>query len=76
MSYRVVHCGTGNIGREALAGIIHHPDLELVGHYVWSRDKVGVDSGILAGTEPTTVRATDNWDELLDLEAEASANVE
>jgi 2,4-diaminopentanoate dehydrogenase len=36
MSYRVIHCGTGNIGREALAGIIHHPDLELVGHYVSS----------------------------------------
>jgi hypothetical protein len=31
--YRVVHCGTGNIGREALAGVIHHPDLELVGQY-------------------------------------------
>jgi 2,4-diaminopentanoate dehydrogenase len=34
--YRVVHCGTGNIGREALAGVIHHRDLELVGQYVWS----------------------------------------
>jgi hypothetical protein len=49
MPYRVIHCGTGNIGREALAGVIHHRDLELVGHYVWSPDKVGLDSGILAG---------------------------
>ena len=33
MAYRVVHCGTGNIGAIALKAIIAHPDLELVGHY-------------------------------------------
>lgn len=69
MPYRVVHCGTGNIGREALAGVVH----QVIGYYVWSPDKGGVDSGILAGTEPTFVRATDNWDELLDVDATASA---
>jgi hypothetical protein len=30
--YKVVHCGTGNIGAVALWAILEHPDLELVGH--------------------------------------------
>lgn len=70
MALRVIHCGTGNIGIEALRGIIHHPDLELVGHYVWSPGKVGVDSGTLAGEAPTGVIASNNWKELLDLKAD------
>ncbi|MDB6060895.1 MAG: dihydrodipicolinate reductase [Verrucomicrobiaceae bacterium] len=70
MKIRVVHCGTGNIGREALRGILHHPDLELVGHYVNSPSKIGIDSGTLIGEAPTGIIATNNWDELLDLNAD------
>ena len=32
MSYRIVHVGTGNVGKEALRAILRRPDLELVGH--------------------------------------------
>ena len=46
---RIVHCGTGNIGADGLRGILQHPDLELVGHYVWSESKAGRDSGELIG---------------------------
>lgn len=67
---RVIHCGTGNIGKEALRGILHHPDLELVGHYVKSPHKIGVDSGTLAGEAPMGVKATGDWSELLALEAD------
>jgi hypothetical protein len=70
VAYRVVHCGTGNVGAAALQGILNHPDLELVGQYVWSPEKVGVDSGSLCGMPDTGVLATDDWDELLDLDAE------
>jgi hypothetical protein len=70
MKKRVVHCGTGNIGSDGLRGIIQHPDLELVGHYVWSEGKVGNDSGEMVGLEPVGVKATNNWDELLDLQAD------
>lgn len=70
MALRVVHCGTGNVGKAGLRGILHHPDLELVGHYVWSPDKVGVDSGLLCGEAPVGVIATDDWDSLLALEAD------
>jgi hypothetical protein len=67
MTLRVVHCGTGNMGMEALRGIIHHPDLELVGQYVSSADKKGIDSGVIAGQDPVGVCATNNWNELLAL---------
>ncbi len=51
MTYRVIHCGSGAMGGLALQGILDHPDLELVGQFVWSPEKVGADSGLLAGRE-------------------------
>ncbi|HZU78817.1 MAG TPA: hypothetical protein VE991_02780, partial [Acidimicrobiales bacterium] len=47
--HRVVLWGTGNVGRHAIAGIDARPDLELVGVWVSSPDKVGRDAGELAG---------------------------
>jgi hypothetical protein len=70
MALRVVHCGTGNMGKVALSRIIQNPDLELVGHYVWSPDKVGVDSGSLCGEAPTGIITTNTWDELVALKAD------
>jgi 2,4-diaminopentanoate dehydrogenase len=70
MALRVIHCGTGNIGLEALRGIIHHPDLELVGQYVSSPEKAGKDSGELAGEAASGVIATHDWNELLELDAD------
>jgi hypothetical protein len=70
MAYRVVHCGTGYVGTAGLQGILNHPDLELVGQYVWSPEKVGVDSGALCGMPDTGVLATGDWDEVLDLDAD------
>ena len=69
MAFRVVHCGTGNVGVAGLQGILNHPELELVGQYVWSPEKVGVDSGSLCDMPETGVITTDNWDELFDLHA-------
>jgi hypothetical protein len=70
VALRVVHCGTGPVGRAAVAGIVNHPDLELVGHHVWSPDKVGIDSGTLCGLPEIGVVATDDWAALYDLEAD------
>jgi 2,4-diaminopentanoate dehydrogenase len=70
VSHRVVHCGTGNIGTAALRAILQHPDLELVGHFVSTPDKVGRDSGELVGAAPTGVTATNEWAEVLDLQAD------
>ena len=48
MTYRVVQWATGNLGRAAIEGIVSHPDLELVGVWVHSENKVGKDAGELA----------------------------
>jgi 4-hydroxy-tetrahydrodipicolinate reductase len=69
MSYRVVQWSTGNVGRHAIAGIDARPDLELVGVWVSSADKVGVDAGVLAGLgRDLGVTATNDVDEVLALE--------
>lgn len=49
MTYRVVQWSTGNVGRNAIAGIDARPDLELAGVWVSTSDKVGRDAGELAG---------------------------
>jgi 4-hydroxy-tetrahydrodipicolinate reductase len=70
MPYRVIQWSTGNVGRHALRLIAEHPDLELVGVWVSSEAKRGVDAGTLAGTEPLGVVATDDTDALLALDAD------
>jgi len=67
MAYRVVQWTTGNVGRRALRAIALNPELELVGCYVWSEDKVGRDAGELAGVEKLGVAATSDVDALLEL---------
>jgi hypothetical protein len=47
--------------------VVGHPDLELVGCYAWSADKVGRDVGELCGIDPIGVAATDDVDALLAL---------
>ena len=56
--YRVVQWATGNIGSHSLRAVIAHPDLDLVGLYVYSEGKAGRDAGDLCGTAPTGVLAT------------------
>jgi hypothetical protein len=67
VTYRVVQWSTGNVGSHALRLIAHHPDLELVGLWVHSPDKVGRDAGELAGIETLGVAATNDVDEILEL---------
>ena len=49
MSYKVIQWATGGVGRAALECILDHPELELVGCWVHSTEKHGVDAGVLAG---------------------------
>lgn len=58
---------TGNVGERSVRAITTRPDLELVGCYAWSDDKVGRDAGELAGIEPVGVLATNDVDALLAL---------
>ena len=66
-STRVVQWTTGNVGRRSVRAVVAHPDLELVGCYAWSPDKVGRDAGELCGIDPIGVAATNDVDALLAL---------
>jgi hypothetical protein len=67
MPLRVVQWTTGNVGRRCLRAIVENPELELIGCYAWSEEKVGRDAGELAGLDPTGVIATDDIDALIAL---------
>ncbi|WP_330255663.1 dihydrodipicolinate reductase [Nocardia sp. NBC_00565] len=68
--YSVVQWATGNIGTRALRAIIEHPNLTLAGVYVHGPDKVGRDAGELCGLDPTGVRATNDIESIIDLDAD------
>jgi 2,4-diaminopentanoate dehydrogenase len=65
--YRVVQWATGNVGARALRRAIEHPDLDVVGVWVHSADKVGRDAGELAGLGPIGVAATNSMKAVLAL---------
>src|SRR5437660_3578346 len=71
MAHKVIQWATGNVGQLALRGIIEHPDLELVGLLVHSPDKAGKDAGELAGVGAVGVKATNDVEEILTLQADA-----
>jgi hypothetical protein len=64
---RIVQWTTGNVGQRSVRAVVAHADLELVGCYAWSADKVGKDVGELCGIDPLGVTATDDVDALLAL---------
>jgi 4-hydroxy-tetrahydrodipicolinate reductase len=66
--YKVVQWATGNIGSHSLRAVIAHPNLDLVGLYVYSEDKAGRDAGELCGVAPTGVLATRDVGEILALQ--------
>jgi 2,4-diaminopentanoate dehydrogenase len=64
----VVQWATGNIGLQAMRAVIGHPDLDLVGVYVYSDAKAGRDAGDLCGVAPTGVIATRDLESILALQ--------
>jgi 4-hydroxy-tetrahydrodipicolinate reductase len=65
--YRVVQWATGNVGACALRRAIEHPDLEVVGVYVHSAAKIGLDAGELSGTAPIGIAATSSMADVIAL---------
>ena len=70
MKYRVIQWATGSMGKTCLRAVIDHPDLELVGLFVYSDKKVGRDAGDIARREATGVKAVNNIDDILALDAD------
>ena len=52
MAYRVIQWATGATGTYALRSIIQNSNTELVGLYVHSAEKTGVDAGDLCRLKP------------------------
>lgn len=70
MVYRVVHCGTGFVGKTAIQLLLQRPDVQIVGQYASTPEKAGKDTGELAGVAPIGVKATNSWQEVIDLKAD------
>lgn len=67
---RVIQWATGGVGKAAIECVRNHPRLELVGCWVHSADKNGVDVGRIVGTADLGVTATTSVDEVLALDAD------
>lgn len=67
---RVVQWATGAVGRHALAAVVDHADLEVVGVLVYSDDKAGRDAGEVCGIGPIGITTTKDRDEIVALGAD------
>ena len=65
---RIVVWSTGGVGSNAIRAVARRADLDLIGVWVHSPEKVGRDIGDLAGIEPLGLPATDDAEALLSLE--------
>src|ERR1700753_1375407 len=65
--HRVVVWATGGMGSIAIRTVTNPPDLELVGVWVHSDEKVGKDPGELANGDPIGITATNDADALIAL---------
>ena len=71
---RVVQWTTGNVARQSLRRVVERPDMELVGVYAHSADKVGRDAGELAGLgRELGIAATDQIEAIIALRPDCVA---
>ncbi len=70
MIHRVIQWATGGVGRAAIQGIAEHPELELVGCWVHSKDKAGLDAGEISGGRHMGIASTGDIEEILALKAD------
>ncbi len=71
MTLRVVQWATGSVGVAAINGVLEHPELELVGCFVYTEAKNAQDVGEIIGGAPLGVVATNNPDDILAMDADA-----
>jgi hypothetical protein len=67
---RVIQWATGGVGKAAIECVVNHPELELVGCWVHSAEKDGIDVGQIIGTDELGVTAMSSADEILALDAD------
>jgi hypothetical protein len=67
---RVIQWATGNVGSEAVAAVHAHRDLKLVGAFVYDPAKAGRDVGVVCDIGPIGIPASNDRDEVLELDAD------
>ena len=67
---RIIQWYTGDIAQHQIRVLAAAPSMELVGAFVFHKQKVGLDAGKIAGIQPLGIRATDDMDEILSIEAD------
>ena len=67
---RVIQWATGGVGKAAIECVLNHPQLELIGCWVHSANKNGVDVGQILGRDDLGVAASSSTDEILALDAD------
>ena len=70
-TYKVIQWATGSIGQISIRHFVENPIYELVGAYVTSEAKHGMDAGEVAGIGPIGVACSMDKDEILALDADA-----
>ena len=66
----MIQWATGSVGSAQLREVLDDPELELVGVFVFSPSKAGIDAGTLVGRPATGVLATDDKAAILALDAD------
>jgi hypothetical protein len=70
MAYKVIQWSSGNVGKHAVRAVAERADLKLVGMYVFSADKAGRDAGEIAGIGKLGVKATDDVERIVAMDAD------
>lgn len=64
---KVAQWAPGKVGSSSMRAIARHPNMELVGVYVYSEEKAGKDAGVLCGIDPVGVYATTKIEDIISL---------
>ncbi len=71
MTYRVIQWASGNVGAKSVQAVLDNPELELVGMYVHSAGKDGMDVGDICGLgRQIGVKATSSVEAILAMDAD------
>ncbi len=70
MSFRVIQWASGTVGKHALRAVAERDDMQLVGMYTFSDKKAGQDAGALADIGKLGVKATNDLDAIITMDAD------
>ncbi len=70
MAYKIIQWASGNVGSQVIKAIAQRSDLKLKGLFVYGESKVGMDAGTLAGIQKLGVKATNDMDKILAMDAD------